>query len=294
MTDRTPSSWPRRLLLCLGYVALALTFYLVALWRLLPYAELSNRAEATLRAQGIGAELSGLGTASLFGVAADSLTLYLPEEPERRWELTSLRFNLLPRRLLSGETAAAVRSTTLGGELELTGLWQQPPRLDAEWTDVQLALLPLPPEWAALPLAGLLSGTVQFAADLGSPTRGDGVLHTTLRDVTVGAGKVQGIPVPAVRLGDGTLLLRMADGKLEIETAEFKNGDLELSFTGNVILREDLPRSLVNGMLSLRPNEQVAQDLALLFALFPAPKDSDGRYTARLRGNLGAPRLIKR
>lgn len=176
----------------------------------------------------------------------------------------------------------------------MTGLWQQPPRLDAAWTDVQLAQIPLPPEWAELPLAGLLSGTVQFAAAPDSPIRGDGVMQTTLRDVAVGAGKVQGIPVPAVRLGDGLVQLRMADGKLEIETAEFKNGDLELTFTGNVILREDLPRSLVNGMLSLRPNEQVAQDLALLFALFPVPKDSDGRYTARLRGNLGAPRLVKR
>ena len=69
---------------------------------------------------------------------------------------------------------------------------------------------------------------------------------------------------------------------------------LATNLTGSVLLREDLTRSLVNGILTLRPNEQTARDLGLLFALFPGGKGSDGRYTARVRGSLGAPRLLKR
>ncbi len=50
----------------------------------------------------------------------------------------------------------------------------------------------------------------------------------------------------------------------------------------------------MNGVLSLRPNPRLAQELALVFAVFPGAKASDGRYTARVRGSLGAPRLLAR
>ena len=287
-------SWRRRLLRSSGYLTLFLATYLVALWQLLPYQEIGHRLEAALHAQGIGAEVRGLGPGSVLGCAADALTLYPTDLPDLRWQLTGLNLRPLPQHLLSGEAAVALSAGSLGGQIEATALWQQHPQIDVRWQDLLLTDLPLPPAADGLPLAGRVSGTLQGAADPANPARANGALQAELRDVAIGAGKVQGIPVPAVRLGDGALRVRTADGKVEIETAEFKNGDLELSFTGSVILRDDLSRSLVNGMLTLRPNEQAAKDLALLFALFPGPKGSDGRYTARVRGSLGAPRLLKR
>ena len=287
-------SWRRRLLRSGGYLTLFLVTYLVALWQVLPYEEVGHRVEAALRTQGIGAEVRGLGPGGVLGCAADALTLYPLDLPDLRWQLTGLNLRLLPQRLLTGEGAVALSGASLGGQIEATAQWQQPPRIDVRWQDLLLAELPLPPAADGLLLTGRVSGTLQADADPASPTRADGTLQAELRDVAIGAGKVQGIPVPAVRLGDGALRVRTADGKMEIEDAEFKNGDLEFSFTGSVILRDDLPRSLVNGMLTLRPNEQAAEDLALLFALFPGPKGSDGRYTARVRGSLGGPRLLKR
>jgi type II secretion system protein N len=289
----TPT-WRRRLLRGGGYLTLALAVYLLALWQLLPYEEMGRRLEAVLRARGIGAEVRGLGPGNLLGCTADTLTLYPLDLPDQRWQLSGLDLRPLPRHLLRGDPAATLSGTFLGGRVEATALWQTPPRIDARWQNLSLAEVPLPPAADGLPLMGRVSGTLQADADSATLARGDGALEANLRDVAIGAGSVRGIPVPAVRLGDGALRVRTADGKMEVEAAEFQNGDLECSFTGSLILRDDLPRSLVNGLLTLRPNQQAAQDLALLFALFPGPKGSDGRYTARVRGSLGAPRLLKR
>ena len=292
MADHSP--WKKRILHGSGYLLVALTAYLIALWQLLPYAEVGRRVEADLRAQGIGVEIQGLGPGSFLGCSASTVNLFNPELPDLRWQLTNVDLRLLPQRLLTGERAAGLRAVTLGGVLETTALWQNPPLLDARWRDLQLSRLTLPTPIQELPVVGQTSGSLRTTIDPSNPSRADGTLEAQLQGVRIGAGKVQGIPVPEVQLGDGTLSVRVADGKVEVAAAEFKNGDLEISFTGSVLLREDLPRSLVNGILTLRPSEQAAKDLALAFALFPGAKGSDGRYTARVRGSLGAPKLLKR
>lgn len=286
--------WKKRILRGLGYLLVAVAAYLIALWQLLPYAEVGRRVEADLRSRGVGLEIQGLGPGSFLGCSADSVDLFSPDLPDLRWQLTDVDLHLLPQHLLTGERAAELQADTLGGVLETTALWRNPPFLDANWHDLQLSKVPLPAAIQELPLAGQTSGSLRTTVDPTNLTRADGTLEAQLQGVRIGAGKVQGIPVPELQLGDGTLSIRIAEGKVEVSAAEFKNGDLEISFTGSVLLREDLPRSLVNGILTLRPSEQAAKDLALAFALFPGAKGSDGRYTARVRGSLGAPRLLKR
>ncbi|HSH70718.1 MAG TPA: type II secretion system protein GspN, partial [Deferrisomatales bacterium] len=156
-----PSSWRRRLLRGSGYLALVVVTYLVALWQLLPYEEVGHRIEAALRTRGVGAEVEGLGPGGVLGCAADAVTLYPAELPDLRWQLTGMNLRLLPQGLLTAEPAVALDGATLGGQIEATARWQQPPRIDVRWQDLLLAKLPLPPAAEGLLLTGRVSGTLQ-------------------------------------------------------------------------------------------------------------------------------------
>jgi type II secretion system protein N len=112
--------------------------------------------------------------------------------------------------------------------------------------------------------------------------------------VSIRGGKAYGIKVPEVAMGDGRVRVSAEEGKIDVEGVTFEGGDLGVDFKGSLLLREDVSRSLINGVLSLRPSDKVAKELAMLFALFPTAKASDGRYTARVRGSLDSPRLLKR
>ncbi|MBE0618641.1 MAG: type II secretion system protein GspN, partial [Proteobacteria bacterium] len=204
----------------------------------------------------------------------------------------TLTVPLLP--LFRGDPGVAVTARSLGGEVHAQFGLTGSPRTAATWEGLDLARLVLPPTLAELPLAGSAAGEFDADFDRGNPIQTEGRADLVFRGVKIGPGKAMGFPVPEVDLGNGRIRLASQGGKLEVESAVFEEGSLGIEFTGSVLLRPDTARSLVNGLLSLRPNEQLSQELALVFAVFPGAKSSDGRYTARVRGTLGAPRLLAR
>jgi len=288
------TSWQGRTARGLGYALFTLGVFLLSLWWVLPYPELARNLEQRLLDQAVTARIEGLGPGIFPGVRARKVRVAPADAPEWGLDFNDPTLTIPLLSLFQGSPALVVETRTLGGEahtrLGLTG----PRRTATTWTGLDLSRIKLPPALSELPLTGRGAGQLDAVLDPANPLLSEGRLELTFQDVKLGAGKAMGFPVPEVGLGNGRIRLASEGGKLEVESAVFEDGDLGIEFTGSVLLRPEAARSLVNGVLSLRPNERIAQELALVFAVFPGAKASDGRYTARVRGTLGAPRLLAR
>ncbi|WP_025323000.1 type II secretion system protein GspN [Deferrisoma camini] len=278
-----------------AYALVFLTAFGVSLWRSLPYDEIASAVETRLRDRGVSVRVRGLGPGPWFGVRAGSVQVEPPGLPVRLG-VSDLEVWPSWARALRGRPALRFRATVAGGTVEgEVGSYGRVP-LDLSWTDVALGEIPKPPPWKELPLVGRTGGSLSVDGLRQSPFEARARLQASFSGVRIGPGKVRGVPVPAVGLGDGVLEVDLEGGRAEVREARFRGGDLEVLLTGAAVdLRRPLGRSPIKGgLLSLTPNQKVQEDLALLFALFPGSRGSDGRYTARIRGTLQAPRLLRR
>lgn len=284
----------RRTLLGILYTVFTLAVYVVGLWLLFPYPELARNVEDRLRSEGVEVAIQNLGPGTFPGIAARRVTFRPAPESEWKFELADARLRLPPTRLVRGDRALELTARVLGGTLEALARRGPRDRIEATWEDLDLSRLSLPHDLQELTLLGQISGSLDAEVDPAAPAQVSGTLRASISRLKIGPGKAKGVPVPEIALGEGKILATSQEGKVEVETAQLTGGDLGVEFKGNLLLREDPARSPVNGLLSLLPNEKASKDLALLFAVFPGAKGSDGRFTARLSGSLAAPRLRRR
>ncbi len=278
-----------------GYAAVFAVAFTGFLWLQFPYPELARYAEASLARVGVTAQIRGLGPGPFPGLAATAVRLATATLPDSPVELSDVRVRVAVGSLLGGAPRLSLSARFLGGRVEAEAPVRPTGPVRARWDGLDLGRLPLPPRYREVGLAGRCGGELDLDAVPEDPTAVDGRLTARFRQVKVGPGKAAGFPVPEIDLGDGTVRLEAKKGKVAVREAVLQGGDLGLSFTnGSLLLRKPLARSLVNGSLTLSPGEKAAKELGLLFAVFPGGKGSDGRYTARVRGSLAAPRLLRR
>lgn len=282
-----------RILRGLGYALFTVGAFLVALWWLLPYPELARTLERRLATQGVAARIEGLGPGTFPGVRAQKVRLAPEDNPEWAIDLHDARVGIPLLALARADATVQLGALALGGEVTARVALARTPKVSLAWEGFELSRLRPPPGTWELPLTGRSSGQVDAVLQPDA-TQTSGRAELVFQGARIGAGTAWGFPVPEVGLGNGRVRLSAEAGKVEVESAVFDDGDLGVEVSGSVLLRPDASRSLVNGLLSLRPDERLSRELGLLFAVFPGARGSDGRYTARVRGTLGAPRLLAR
>lgn len=283
----------RRILKGLGYTLFTVAVFLVSLWWLLPYPELALSLERQLAAQGVAARIEGLGPGTFPGVRARKVRLAPENYPEWGVDLHEAKVGAPLLALVRANATIQLAALVLGGEVSGQISLARTPKTTLTWQGVDLSRLRPPAGAWELPLSGRFSGQLDAVLQPDA-TQTSGRAEFVFQGARIGTGTAWGFPVPEVGLGTGRLRLSADGGKLEVESAVFEDGDLGVELSGSVLLRPDTSRSLVNGLLSLRPDDRLSRELGLLFAVFPGARGSDGRYTARIRGTLGAPRLLAR
>jgi len=278
-----------------GYAAFFVAAFAFFLWRELPYPEIARSLENRLRARGTEVSIRGLGPGGFPGVRAERVRVKVPGAGDAVLEFTDVGVRAALGSLVRARPEVEVKARALGGTVRV---WiHAGDRVDvrAEWSECDLGRLPLPRDLAGLALAGSTDGHLEVADVRAPPARAEGRAEVRLRDLRIGPGKVKGVPVPGLALGDGVIRIKASRGRVNVEEARLEGGDVGVVLSNaTVALRQPLSRSLVNGLLAVSPNEKARRDLALLFALFPGGPGSDGRYTARVRGSLGRLRLVRR
>lgn len=275
-------------------VVFTVVAFLVALRYTLPYPELARSLEARLRANGIDASIQGLGPGPLLGVRATRVTFTLryAGDVDRKAELRDVVANVSLANLLRFHLRGALDALAFGGRIHADWPLLSANAFSAEWDDVDLRRLPLPPSVAAAGVRGFVRGTASATRPDGRATWDAGAAEANITDARIGPGHVVGFPLPALSLGTGTLRVSLRDGKVVVQDIRFEGGNLSADVKGTVGMNVPFPTNPVEGALSLRADERATTDLGLFLSLFPGGRRTDGTYRARFAGSLGSLRLI--
>lgn len=279
----------RWLLPAAATAAFALLVFYAALRSLFPYGDVARWIEVQARRGGFEARVEDLGAGSVFGVEARRITIAPAEDPGRKTELRDVSVKLSVLSLLRLRPRATLEAEGLGGALEANFTLRSPVEIAARWQDLDIGRAPLSPGIYALGLGGRFTGTLK--ATVPEPSSGSqltGNLEGHIGNARLGPGSLQGLPLPGVSLGTGQIVVKAAQGRVDVPTIRFDGGNLDLAFNGRV----DLPRApspgAVDGLLTLRPRGRTEEDLGFLLAFLPGPRSSDGAYAARVGGTPGA------
>lgn len=134
-------------------------------------------------------------------------------------------------------------------------------------------------------LGGELSGDGRIAIDPVSPTDNSGTAHLIAKGFLI---RIPG-PMPATRLGEVDLKVRLDKGVLQVEELKSSEGDLAVDGHGSIRLdTEDWHQSTLALQFMLTPAATARQGLAFLINLLPHPPNG---VPYKLGGTIASPLL---
>jgi type II secretion system protein N len=134
-------------------------------------------------------------------------------------------------------------------------------------------------------LGGELSGDGRIAIDPVSPTDNSGTAHLIAKGFLI---RIPG-PMPATRLGEVDLKVRLDEGVLQVEELKSSEGDLAIDGHGSIRLdTEDWHQSALALQFMLTPAATARQGLAFLINLLPHPPNG---VPYKLGGTIASPLL---
>jgi type II secretion system protein N len=134
-------------------------------------------------------------------------------------------------------------------------------------------------------LGGELSGDGRIAIDPVSPTDNSGTAHLIAKGFLI---RIPG-PMPATRLGEVDLKVRLDKGVLQVEELKSSEGDLAVDGHGSIRLdTEDWHQSALALQFMVTPAATARQGLAFLINLLPHPPNG---VPYKLGGTIASPLL---
>ncbi len=182
--------------------------------------------------------------------------------------------------------AAGVFGGSVDGELDAGDAGRT---VEMTWADVDVARL-----LAALqrddPLAGLMTGRAAVRLPRTGSASGDGELTLRTASWQPPIAALEDVPLHADR---ATLRWSLADGRLELSSADLRGEELDLTAQGQIELADgDLGRSVLDLQVTIAPLPGAPLELRRL--LDGLPHRPDGVRDFRLTGTLDAPRVTPR
>jgi len=318
----------RRGLELAGYAAFYLFALLVFAYVTFPYERLRDRIvqEFNQRQTGPDAlrlELDELDSYWLSGVEAEGIRLISPPKPSTAapeagavvqtptaMSIDSAHARVGMFGLLFGNINLTFGADAFGGSISgRTSESDGAREVELDLDELSLAEAPLLGSAVGLPVAGTVSGRLEFVLPEGKLAKGDGVISLKGTDLSVGDGKAkirETIALPKIEAGELTIEGQATAGQLKIETLSAKGPDLELESEGSVRLRDPMPTSVLNLTARFRFTERYTGKNEMTRALFGTPgssmpglfdldpknkraKRGDGFYGWRASGALSQP-----
>lgn len=146
-----------------------------------------------------------------------------------------------------------------------------------------------------LDIDGLLAGQVSIEGNLKTLENLNGATDIQLRKFKLGKLNVLNMNIPELNLSQISLTTKIANDKLVIE--KFNVGgiseDLYAITSGDVVLNpRDIRQSRLNLKLKFKMSKKLSDEFSLFLPFIASALGSDGFYTIKIDGRLGAPRAL--
>ncbi|HEY4103793.1 MAG TPA: type II secretion system protein GspN [Polyangiaceae bacterium] len=323
------SAKTKRILRWLGYAA----FYLFCLgffgYLTFPYDRLRSRIQNEFnRSQtGPNALTLRLGHLSSYwgsGVRAEDIELISPPKPPepgatddapksakpKVMQIDSAHVRVSLLRLLVGTVHVNFGASAFGGEVSgFTSDADGGRKLELDIDNIGLANAPMIADALGLPVAGALTGHVEFLLPESKLAKAEGKVDLKFSGLAVGDGKTKvlnAIALPKVELGELTLQATAAAGNLKIDTFSAAGKDVDLQAEGSVRLRDPFDQSVLSLSARFKFSDRFMNKDDMTRSLFGSPgaampglfdlvpqnkraKRPDGFYGWRVNGTVSHP-----
>lgn len=309
-----------RYLRWVGYVAAYAFAFLLFAYVSFPYERLRQYVVATYNASQTGINPNRLEIDSLSwswrfpGLVAEGVRIVVSPPPVPDGEKPALPQYLeakevfvsaSPFALLAGAHEASFGAEALGGEVSGFASDSEAGRkLELQLDGVEPGAIPQLAAMVGLPLAGRISGHVSIDIPERSIVKAEGNLELTGDDLVIGDGKAKiqnTIALPPLHLGTFVFKAQITGGRLKIDECTAQGGDVDLTLSGGVRLRQRVESSLADMDLKVSFADKFKTQSDVTKALFGQPdskvpglfdtvtstvlaKQEDGAYAARLTG----------
>lgn len=277
----------------LGYATFTLAVFLLALLWTLPHDLIATRAvETALAAAPVRIVFQRVAFAFPNGYRFDEVRVTPVGETAPAATLSELTVRLpLTALLIADFRRAAFSGNAYGGDfagsVALDGE-RVAGRLDADGIRLAPALAPLVPPPGKV--SGAASLSLQLAGDGRTTQSSQGEVRLQISDLALEGVSVSGITVPDLSFATVAGEAQVFGSRVQLKELRAEGRDVNLSATGDVLLRDQLPQSVLNLRLTIDvpPNAQPA----LRMAASLLPKRNPGESPAyTLRGTIASPVL---
>jgi len=284
----------------LGYIGFTIVSILVCLYLTFPADVMGQRLSHELRKQTkgqINLSFESFDLAGPNGIEAEGVDIKMGQRDPIHVDSLSTHVQWLSLFTLSPALEAEVGLGAGTVQLEVA---PQGAGMDIG-VDIDQLNLESPPilgKYAGLPIRGIISGGVDSGwTDSIRTLKGEGTI--TLQKVSVGPGKVVGVTIPAISLGDIELGLTADKGVVEIKSYKQSGGDFQTKVSGGVELRSRTAATVFKGLCFefkgeptfLNKNGKLKSAIEL--ATIQLKKDARDFLHLPLTGTIGRMRMKK-
>lgn len=166
-------------------------------------------------------------------------------------------------------------------------------RVRADLDGLQLQRYPLFGMWLGEgAVAGRLSGAFTIESRGADLNDANALGELFLDKASIANATVGFFPIPALRFDKASLKFNLQGGRLDIQALEASGPDARIALSGQIVLREPLPDSVLNLRFSVHPTATSPEEIKNLIALLPPPaKGAKPDAGHSISGTIAHPRL---
>lgn len=264
-----------------GYLAFAVFAFLLSLYLTFDYSKLKPIIKSRLEeATGARVEIGSLSSYRISGIDIKNLKMKFSREEAKEGEqpqgpatLTienlKLRLKLLP--LVLGRRSISFDVLAAGGRLEggfssnKTGV-----RLNARLSNLTLDRVPLDPlVREGFRLGGKMDGRIDLdVPDTNDPTGWGGELDIELKAAKIFPFTYMGVDIPEIPFSAGKVLVKIDQGKADIDPVKLDSKDLPVDLKGTLELRNPWPKSFMNIEGTIKPGSDFQKSVPFITSAF--------------------------
>ena len=284
----------KKVLYAVIFIHLGVFLFILFLYIGFPYETLKRRIIGELEAKTpFRYEIEEIRPHPLLGLTFKNVVIYASVDSKKvkvlsveQFRITLSLLPLLWRRVhlrLWGE----VLEGTVEGEFSKSG---GPGELMLSGKDVNLQRIHILREIVGVEMGGILKGKTMVT--LG----GEGISEKFgSAEFLISEAMLSRLPLPGVaplRVGHIQGNIELKRGKVTIKRLASSGGDLNGQVLGNILLNSDLPKSLLNLRITIKPSAKFDPRYRMLLSLLGWQGKTKGIYAFSLKGTLLRPRLV--
>ena len=278
-----------------AYAMVVIVFYLVFLWFLFPYNDLTTRFVEQLGNSAVNVSVGSTTGAFPIGLKLHDVVIREATAGSRSSLFEASEIKLTPGifSLLRGWVWLSVDARLYHGSALLSiGTHKGDFVFSGVIKDIDIDKYPVLKSSYGLNMVGTFNARLSMRGSLDDVTKDTGKGLINMQGVTLEPSDLLGVlTLPKIEFGDITLPVFVQGGKIDFQDASQTSKDINSQLDGSITLRRPAESSAMNLRLKFNPTPALEAQMRKTVPLFVLSRAPSGYFNVAITGNLNMPRF---